>query len=61
MQGKNVIYFNVHIYYDGRKEDIMGINTDKKRLSQAQNLQNVQSTQKFNEMLTVYQEYEEGI
>ena len=37
----------------------MGINTDKNRLSQAQNLQNVQSTQKFNEMLTVYQEYEE--
>ena len=37
----------------------MSVNGDKRRLSQAQNLQNVQSTQKFNEMLTVYQEYEE--
>lgn len=37
----------------------MSVNGDKRRLSQEQNLQNVQSTQKFNEMLTVYQEYEE--
>ena len=37
----------------------MSGNGDKRRLSQAQNLQNVQSPQKFNEMVTVYQEYEE--
>ncbi len=37
----------------------MSVNGDKRRLSQTQNLQNVQSIQKFNEMLTVYQEHEE--
>ena len=37
----------------------MSINTDKKRLSQVQTLQHMQRDMKWNEMITVYQEYTE--
>ena len=37
----------------------MGIDTDKRRLSQVQTLQNMQRSLKWNEMLTVYQAYTE--
>ena len=37
----------------------MGIDTDKRRLSQAQTLRHMQRDMKLNEMLTVYQEYTE--
>ena len=37
----------------------MSINTDKKRLSQVQTLQHIQRDMKWNEMITVYQEYTE--
>ena len=37
----------------------MGIDTDKRRLSQVQTLQNMQRDLKWNEMLTVYQAYTE--
>ena len=39
MQEKNVIYFNVLMLCDGRKEEGMNTNADKKRLSQARTLQ----------------------
>jgi hypothetical protein len=37
----------------------MGIDTDKRRLSQVQTLQHMQRDMKWNEMITVYQEYTE--
>ena len=37
----------------------MSIDTDKRRLSQAQTLQHMQRDMKLNEMITVYQEYTE--
>ena len=41
MQGENVIYFKVHILYADRKENIVSIDTDKRRLSQVQTPQNM--------------------
>ena len=38
----------------------MSIDMDKRRLSQAQNLQHMQRDMKWNEMITVYQEYTEA-